>query len=200
LAAAPAFDGAFPPPPEPGDPAAARFAFALGSQLRRTAQLIAVRTALSQRRQIFFCALGGFDTHDAQSADQPQLLAGLDRALAAFQRTLQAMNLQDQVTTFTASDFGRSMTSNGDGSDHGWGNHLFVLGGAVNGRRVYGAIPDMAAGSADFAGDGNLIPRIAVDQYGATLARWFGVTDTQSLDTCFPNLANFTLRDLGFLG
>jgi len=199
LAGAPNLDSAFPPPPEPGDPASARFAFALGSQLRRAAQLIAVRAALGQRRQIFFCALGGFDTHDAQSADQPQLLAGLDQALAAFQRSVQAMNLQDQVTTFTASDFGRSMTSNGDGSDHGWGNHLFVLGGAVNGRRVYGAIPDMAAGSADFAGDGNLIPRIAVDQYGATLARWFGVTDAQALNTCFPNLANFAQRDLGFL-
>lgn len=200
LAAAPELPTLFPPPPQPGDPPAARFAYALGSQLRRAAELISVRAALGQRRQIFYCALGGFDTHDAQGADQPQLLAALDQALAAFHQATRDLGVENAVTTFAASEFGRSMSSNGDGSDHGWGNHLFVLGGAVNGGRVYGTIPDLAPGSQDFAGDGNLIPTIAVDQYGATLARWFGVTDAALLDLCFPNLRNFGVRDLGFLG
>ncbi|TDR47694.1 uncharacterized protein (DUF1501 family) [Tahibacter aquaticus] len=199
LAAAAPLATPFPPPPGEGDPASARFAFTLGNQLRRAAELISVRQALGHRRQIFFCSLGGFDTHDAQSADQPQLLAGLSQALAAFHRATQELAVESQVTTFAASEFGRSMTSNGDGSDHGWGNHLFVLGGAVAGRRVYGAIPDLAASSEDFAADGNLIPKIGVDQYGATLARWFGIEDAALLDDCFPNLRNFAQRDLGFM-
>ncbi|MCQ4165983.1 DUF1501 domain-containing protein [Tahibacter harae] len=199
LAAAPALPTVFPPAPEAGDPPSARFAYALGSQLRRAAELISVRAALGQRRQIFFCSLGGFDTHDAQSADQPELLSGLDQALAAFHQATRDLNVENAVTTFAASEFGRSLTSNGDGSDHGWGNHLFALGGAVNGGRVYGAIPDLSPGSTDFAGDGNLIPKLSVDQYGATLARWFGVSDAALLDLCFPNLANFSVRDLGFL-
>ncbi|HVJ62921.1 MAG TPA: DUF1501 domain-containing protein [Tahibacter sp.] len=200
LAGAPALPTVFPPPPNEGDRPAVRFAYALGSQLRRAAQLISIRQALGHRRQIFFCALGGFDTHDAQTADQPELLAGTSRALAAFHQATIDLGVEAQVTTFAASEFGRSMTSNGDGSDHSWGNHLFVLGGAVRGQRVYGGLPDLAAGSDDFAGDGNLIPKVSVDQYGATLARWFGVTDEAMLDTCFPNLREFpALRDLGFM-
>lgn len=199
LAAAPPLPTVFPPAPAPGDPPPARFAYALGSQLRRAAELISVHAVLGQRRQIFFCSLGGFDTHDAQSADQPELLAGLDHALAAFHQATRDLNMENAVTTFAASEFGRSLASNGDGSDHGWGNHLFVLGGAVNGGRVYGAMPDLSPGSLDFAGDGNLIPTLSVDQYGATLARWFGVSDAALLDLCFPNLANFSARDLGFL-
>ena len=102
------------------------------------------------------------------------------------------------ATSGTAGDVSFSLTSNGDGSDHAWGNHLFLLGGGVQGRRVYGAMPDMSAGSDDFASDGNLIPRIAVDQYGATLGRWFGVPDAM-LDLVFPNLAAFDRRELGFM-
>ena len=200
LAVAPSLSTAFPPPPAEGERPAARFAYALGSQLRRAAQLISVRAALGHRRQIFFCALGGFDTHDAQTNDQPELLAGTSRALAAFHQATVELGVESRVTTFAASEFGRSMTSNGDGSDHGWGNHLFVLGGAVRGRRVFGALPNLAAGSDDFAGDGNLIPTVSVDQYGATLARWFGVNDEAMLDTCFPNLRRFpAARDLGFM-
>lgn len=201
LAAAPPLPTVFPPPPNEGDRPAVRFAYALGSQLRRAAQLISVRQALGHRRQIFFCALGGFDTHDAQTADQPELLAGTSLALAAFHQATVDLRVEAQVTTFAASEFGRSMTSNGDGSDHSWGNHLFVLGGAVRGQRVFGALPNLAVGSDDFAGDGNLIPTISVDQYGATLARWFGVTEESMLNTCFPNLRNFpqAQRDLGFM-
>lgn len=198
LALAPPLQTLFPPPPEPGAAAAARFAFALGRQLRRVAELISVRGALGLRRQVFFCSLGGFDTHDAQMVDQPELLSGLSLALKAFHDSTIELGIANRVTTFGATEFGRSMTSNGDGSDHAWGNHLFILGGAVRGRRVYGSMPDMAAASEDFAGDGNLIPRIAVDQYGATLGRWFGVPEA-SLDLVFPNLPAFDQRDLGFM-
>ncbi|MBO9661287.1 DUF1501 domain-containing protein [Dokdonella sp.] len=198
LAGAPELTTPFPPPPEPGGAAADRFAFALGHQLRRAAELISVRQALGMRRQIFFCSLGGFDTHDAQMADQPQLLAGLSRALKAFHAATIELRVESSVTTFAATEFGRSLTSNGDGSDHGWGNHLFVLGGAVRGQRVFGAMPDLSAASQDIAGDGNLIPRIAVDQYGATLGRWFGVPD-EALHLVFPNLKEFEPHDLGFM-
>jgi uncharacterized protein (DUF1501 family) len=198
LALAPPLQTVFPPAPEPGSTAADRFAFVLGRQLRRVAELISVRGALGLRRQVFFCSLGGFDTHDAQMADQPELLAGLARSLHAFHASTLELGVAADVTTFGATEFGRSMTSNGDGSDHAWGNHLFMLGGAVRGRRVYGAMPDMAGDSEDFAGDGNLIPRIAVDQYGATLGRWFGVPEPM-LDLVFPNLGEFGQRDLGFM-
>ncbi len=198
LAGAPALATPFPAPPLEGAPAADRFAFALGRQLRRAVELISVRQALGLRRQIFFCSLGGFDTHDAQMADQPQLLAGLSRALNAFHAATVELGVDSNVTTFAASDFGRSLTSNGDGSDHSWGNHLFVMGGAVRGRRVFGAMPDLGAGSADIAADGNTIPRIAVDQYGATLGRWFGLSDA-NLGLVFPNLGAFDRHDLGFM-
>ena len=198
LALAGPLETPFPPVPEPGSAAADRFAFVLGRQLRRVAELISVRGALGLRRQVFFCSLGGFDTHDAQMVDQPELLAGLSRALKAFHDSTIELGVESRVTTFGATEFGRSMTSNGDGSDHAWGNHLFMLGGAVRGQRVYGAMPDMSNDSEDFAGDGNLIPRIAVDQYGATLGRWFGVPDPM-LDLVFPNLSEFGQRDLGFM-
>lgn len=198
LAGAAPLTTVFPEPPTEGAPAADRFAFALGSQLRRAAELISVRQTLGLRRQIFFCSLGGFDTHDAQMADQPQLLAGLSRAVKAFHAATVELGVEADVTTFAATEFGRSLTSNGDGSDHGWGNHLFVLGGAVRGRRVFGAMPDLSPDSPDIAADGNLIPRLSVDQYGATLGRWFGVPD-DALDLVFPNLRAFDQRDLGFM-
>lgn len=198
LAAAPILATPFPAAPAEGAPAADRFAFALGRQLRRSAELIAVRRALGLRRQIFFCALGGFDTHDAQMADQPQLLAGVSRALHAFHAATIELGVEAQVTTFTASEFGRSLTSNGDGSDHSWGNHLFVIGGAVRGRRIFGAMPDLGPGSADIAADGNTIPTTSADQYAATLARWFGLAPND-LDLVFPNLPAFSRRDLGFM-
>lgn len=199
LADAPAFATAFPPPPGDGASMADRFAFVLGSQLRRAAELIALRDTFGHRRQIFFTALGGFDTHDAQSRDQPELLAALSRALGAFDAVTRELGVDQTVTTFVSTEFGRSLTSNGDGSDHAWGNHLFALGGAVAGGRIIGQMPDLSAASPVIAADGNLIPQLAVDQYGATLARWFGVHDEDALDVLFPNLHRFAQRDLGFM-
>ena len=198
VAAASAFDGVFPPPPGDNASFADRMAYELGQQLRRVAQLIERREPIGHRRQVFFCALGAFDTHDAQSVLQPQLLRALSRALASFDQATQQLGLRDRVTTFTASEFGRSLTSNGDGSDHSWANHLFVMGGAVRGRHVYGDLPLLDPAGAAFAGDGNLIPAISIDQYGATLARWFGLGEN-AIDTLFPRLGQFASRDLGFL-
>jgi uncharacterized protein (DUF1501 family) len=188
----------FPPPPGEGAPAADRFAFVLGAQLRRAAELISLRQTFGHRRQIFFTALGGFDTHDSQTRDQPELLAALSRALASFDSAMIELGVDQSVTTFTSTEFGRSLTSNGDGSDHAWGNHLFVMGGAVDGRRIIGQMPDLGDASPVIAGDGNLIPQIAIDQYGATLAKWFGVPES-AMDLLFPNLHEFGVRDLGFM-
>jgi uncharacterized protein (DUF1501 family) len=198
VAAASSFEGVF--PPLPGDDAtfADRMAYDLGQQLRRVAQLIERRDVIGHRRQVFFCALGAFDTHDAQSMLQPQLLRALSQALASFDQATQQLGLRDRVTTFTASEFGRSLTSNGDGSDHAWANHLFVMGGAVRGRHVYGDLPLLDPATNAFAGDGNMIPGISIDQYGATLARWFGLGEND-IDTMFPRLGRFASRDLGFM-
>jgi uncharacterized protein (DUF1501 family) len=198
LAAAPPFDAIFPPPPGENASFADRAAFDLGQQLRRVAQLIERRSMVGQGRQVFFCALGGFDTHDAQSVLQPQLLRALSRALHAFDQATIQLGVRDQVTTFTASEFGRSLTSNGDGSDHSWANHLLVMGGAVRGARVYGNLPQLDPAGDAFAGDGNLIPTVSVDQYAATLARWFGLSEG-SITTLLPRLGNFSSADLGFL-
>jgi uncharacterized protein (DUF1501 family) len=173
---------------------------ALAAQLRLVARLIAVRQRLGVARQTFFVAHGGYDTHDRQLGDQPRLFAELSQALAAFHGATVELGVDRGVTAFTASDFGRSLTINGDGTDHGWGGHQLVVGGAVQGGEIYGAMPTLVAGGPDDCGDtGLLIPRIAVDQYAATLARWFGVADAD-LDAVFPRLARFDARRLPFLG
>jgi uncharacterized protein (DUF1501 family) len=177
----------------------------LGMQLREVARLIKNREALNMPRQMFFVRMGGWDTHSDQDGRFPALIAELDAALVSFQQSLATMNVADSVTTFTASDFGRTLTSNGDGTDHAWGGHAFVLGGAVNPGR-YGTMPDLRAdnANADDVGDGRnnfagrLIPTTSVSQHAATLARWMGLTDTQ-LATAFPDLANFASSDLGYL-
>lgn len=173
----------------------------LAVQLQTVARIIGGRSALGAKRQVFYVTLGGFDTHDRQKIQQADLMARLAHALAYFDTTLAALqgtDLRRQVTAFTASDFGRTFTSNGDGTDHGWGAHHFVVGGAVRGRDIYGAFPASGLGHALDVGSGSLLPTISVDQYGATLARWFGVPDSQ-LGEVFPNLANFSQRDLGFM-
>ena len=173
----------------------------LAVQLQTVARIIGGRSALGAKRQVFYVTLGGFDTHDRQKIQQADLMARLAHALAYFDTTLAALqgtDLRRQVTTFTASDFGRTFTSNGDGTDHGWGAHHFVVGGAVRGRDIYGAFPASGLGHALDVGSGSLLPTLSVDQYGATLAKWFGVPDSQ-LGEVFPNLANFTQRDLGFM-
>lgn len=182
-----------------GDVATAFPATRLGRQLHMVARLIKARNALNLRRQIFFVSLGGFDTHGSQQAVHPGLLNDLSRSLKAFYDATAELNLAGNVTAFTASDFGRTVSINGDGTDHGWGGHHFVVGGAVRGQRFYGRMPSLAqSGNPDDAGYGQLIPTLSVDQYAATLARWFGLGEG-GIDDILPNLGNFASRDLGFL-
>jgi len=180
----------------------------LAQQLQIVARTIAARSALGVQRQVFFVSLGGFDTHDGQNRAQADNMARLSHALKYFDNTLTAMGAGNDVTTFTASDFGRTFTSNGDGTDHGWGSHHFIVGGAVRGGDLYGNFPVLGVsdasgdfGSPNQIGNGAMLPEVSVDQYAATLGRWFGASDGQLLDL-FPHLANFDtgVRDLGFMG
>lgn len=171
----------------------------LGRQLQMVARLIHVRNTLQMQRQIFFVGLGGFDTHDNQLADQAEQLTELDGALAAFYAATSEMGVANGVTTFTASEFGRTTSINGDGTDHGWGSHHLILGGAVNGRRIYGRPPDLSVGGPDDADWGQIIPTTSVDQYAATIARWYGVSPGD-MSTVFPNIGRFATPDLGFMG
>ncbi len=176
----------------------------LGRQLGMVARLISVHGELGLSRQVFFCATGGYDTHDEQVGSQPQagshadLLGELDAALAAFHAATAELGLAQAVTTFTASDFGRTYASNGLGSDHGWGNHHLVVGGAVAGGRIHGEMPVLAVDGPDDVGDGRWIPTTAVDEYAATLAGWFGVA-ASDLPLVLPNLGRFHHPDLGFM-
>lgn len=170
----------------------------LAQQLAMVARLIAVRDALDMSRQIFFVAAGGFDTHDNQVADQPDLLTDVSASIAAFHAATVELGVASQVTAFTQSDFGRTLTSNGDGTDHGWGGHQLVVGDGVRGRDIYGSMPRLEIGGPDDAGAGRIVPTSSVDQFAATLAKWFGVADAQ-LNAVAPNLPNFAQRDLGFL-
>jgi uncharacterized protein (DUF1501 family) len=170
----------------------------LASQLRVVSRMIAARNTLEAKRQIFFVSLGGFDTHDNQLVDQPALHTQVGAALAYFYNNMQTLNVSEQVTSFTASDFGRTLTSNGDGCDHGWGSHHFIMGGAVRGRNYYGTFPVMGLNNNDEVGSGRLLPTTSVDQYAATLARWFGV-GAGDMSLVLPNISNFTTKDLGFL-
>lgn len=170
----------------------------LASQLSMVARLIAARDALGMKRQVFFCAAGGFDTHWKQNDVHPGLIAGVSSALGAFQAAMTELGTADDVTTFTASDFGRTLSINGRGSDHGWGGHHMILGGAVAGGSLYGTMPTLEVDGPDDTSRGRFIPSTSVDQYAATLARWFGVPDSD-LEQVVPNLGRFASRDLGFL-
>lgn len=171
----------------------------LASQLRTVAKIISARDSFNVNRQIFFVEDIGFDLHDHQMRDQPRLLSTLDAALGGFSEALKSMGVWDNVVTFTQSDFGRTLTSNGDGSDHGWSGLQFVVGGAVSGGEMVGTYPILELDREDEIGNGIFIPDISVDQYAATLSHWFGVPDPE-LDKVCPQLANFVDRDLGFLG
>jgi len=184
----------------------------LASQLRMIARLIeagarnAANGGFGMKRQIFFCQVGGYDTHSGQTAGTGQttvgshanLLAELSQGMFAFQRAMEQLGLSNNVTTFTGSDFGRTFPGNGLGSDHGWGSHHLIVGGAVNGRRTYGRFPTLAVNGPDDTSTGRWIPTTAIDQYFATLASWFGV-DNGNLAAVFPNLSRFSTPNLGFV-
>lgn len=169
----------------------------LSAQLLMVARLIAARQSLGATRQVFFVSIGGFDTHDFLLDQHPGLLKAVNDALASFYAATVELGVANQVTTFTASDFGRTLTSNGDGSDHGWGSHHMVLGGAVKGGRYWGTLPSVTVNGPDDVGQGRLLPTTAVDQLGATLATWMGVSPTD-LPTVLPQIANYSQRDLGY--
>ena len=185
-----------------GAPALAGFPAgnSLADQLRIVARLISVSQELGARRQVFFVSLGGFDNHDSILTAHPGLMTNLGAAMRAFHDATVTLGVSDRVTSFTASDFGRTLTSNSNGSDHGWGSHHFVMGGAVNGRAFYGSPPVIANNGPDDVGQGRLLPSLSVDQYGATLASWFGVPSGE-LPTVLPNIVNYnpSTWNLGFV-
>jgi uncharacterized protein (DUF1501 family) len=172
----------------------------LAAQLNVVARIIAARGGLGATRQVFFVSLGGFDNHDFLLNDHNLRMQTVNAAVDAFYQWLQQLQMENYVTLFTASDFGRTLTSNGDGSDHGWGAHHFVVGGAVQGGTIYGTFPQVTFNTSDDVGQGNLLPTTSVDQYAATLGRWLGVADARMADV-LPGITNFgAARYLGFLG
>ncbi len=170
----------------------------LADQLRVVARLIAARQALGVTRQVFLVSLGGFDHHDGLIGSHEALLGQVDFAMDAFYRATVELGVASNVTSFTASDFGRTFTSNGDGSDHGWGSHHFVVGGGVSGGRFYGRAPSVSVNTADQVGQGRLLPAVSVDEYSATMAKWFGVAPSE-LASVAPNIGRFASPDLGFM-
>ncbi len=181
----------------------------LGNQLKMIARLIEARTDFNMKRQIFFCSVGGYDTHTNQVTLTPtpntttgthtNLLNEVSECMFAFQRAMEQLGLSDKVTTFTASDFGRTFPTNSQGSDHGWGSHCMVMGGALTGSRTYGKIPTFAINGPDDTSTGRWIPTTSVDQHAATIARWFGVSNGD-IPVIFPNVTRFATSNLGFLG
>ncbi|MGA2274344.1 MAG: DUF1501 domain-containing protein [Bryobacteraceae bacterium] len=173
----------------------------LAAQLKQVAQIIQVQADLGMSRQIFFCSLGGFDTHTGELAALNKLYPQVSQALAAFYDATEELGVAESVTTFTESDFNRTFQpTSGNGSDHAWGGHHFVLGGAVQGGRIFGKFPTLQLGGPDDTDvRGRWIPTTATDQYGATLCSWFGIPSS-GLAQVFPNLANFPTANLGFLG
>ncbi len=172
----------------------------LGAQLQQIAQIIQVRAALGVQRQIFFCGIGNFDTHSNQLALQSALLSGISPALNAFYNATVEMGVQSSVTSFTMSDFARTFQPNSNtGTDHAWGSHHIVMGGAVKGGQMYGTFPTLALGGPDDSGsNGRWVPSTGSVQYAATLASWFGVPANQ-MATVFPNIGSFATANLGFV-
>jgi len=178
----------------------------LGQQMRTIARLVAAAPHLNLKRQVFFARMGGFDLHNGQIdpanptvGAHTNLLRNVSQSLGAFYAATAELGCADQVTAFTASDFGRAFSTNGDGSDHGWGSHHFILGGAVKGGDLYGRMPEWTVNGPDDTGLGRWIPTTSVDEYSATLASWFGVSAT-NLPLVLPNIGRFAKPNLGFLG
>ncbi|WP_263378207.1 DUF1501 domain-containing protein [Granulicella paludicola] len=172
----------------------------LGAQLKQISQIIQVRAALGVQRQIFFCGIGNFDTHSNQVALQASLLSQISPAMLAFYNSTTEMGIANQVTSFTMSDFARTFQPNSNtGTDHAWGSHHIVFGGAVKGGSLYGTFPSLVLGGTDDSGtNGRWIPSTGSVQYAATLASWFGVPANQ-LATVFPNIGTFATANLGFV-
>ena len=168
----------------------------LADQLKTVARLIAARSALGAKRQVFMVSIGGFDLHDNLIAQHPGLLGKVSDAMTAFYNATVELGVANKVTAFTASDFGRTLASNGDGADHGWGSHHLMVGGAVKGKAFYGTAPPVSVGSTTapedqwHVGQGRLLPSTSVDQYAGTLAKWFGVADSE-MAGILPNLSRF---------
>ena len=177
---------------------AAPAANSLANQLNVVARLISARGSLGTNRQVFFVSLGGFDLHDFLIDEHVKRHTTVNEAISLFTGWLAQLGVQNNVTLFTASDFGRTLTSNGDGSDHGWGSHHFVTGGAVQGGTIYGDFPATTFGTSQDVGAGNLLPTTSVDQYAATLARWLGVSESD-MPLVLPNIGNYSTRYLNFL-
>jgi hypothetical protein len=169
----------------------------LSDQLQVVAKLIAARSSLGVKRQVFFVSLGGFDNHTGLTKYHPGLMQLVGDAMSSFYKATVELGVSQQVTSFTASDFGRTLLSNSDGSDHGWGSMHFVVGGAVKGQKYVGTPPVIANSGPDDVGQGRLLPTLSVDQVAATLATWFGVSALDQL-SILPNLKNFSQKDLGF--
>jgi len=170
----------------------------LSAQLRMVAQMIAARDVLGLKRQVFFVGLGGFDTHNNLNNDHPPLLTEINSAMSAFYSATEELGVSDQVTTFTASDFGRTLSNNNDGTDHGWGSHHMIMGSAVNGGDYYGIAPELGNNGPDDVGQGRLLPTTSVEQMAARLGRWFGCSESELRDI-FPSLPLFDDTNLNFM-
>jgi uncharacterized protein (DUF1501 family) len=171
----------------------------LSDQLQMIAKIIAVRDALGMRRQIYFCSVGGYDTHSNELTTQNNLLTELSQCMNAFYQATKELGIADRVTLFTASDFSRTFQSNGGGSDHAWGSHALILGDSVKGGDIYGGYPTITIGGPDDVGEGRWVPSTSVDEYSATLAKWYGVSSPTDLATVLPNIGRFANPDLGFM-
>jgi len=170
----------------------------ISANMELIAKTIAVRDVLNVKRQTFFITFGGWDHHDEVLNNQVAMLSVVSKALSEFQSALEELNLSESVTTFTASDFGRTLTSNGNGSDHAWGGNVMVMGGSVNGGTIYGDYPSLAIGGQDDVGGAIILPSISTDEYFAELAKWFGVSNGD-LSYVLPNIGNFYSTSSGTL-